>query len=312
MDQPKTCFVCEGGAKSGPRPGNSEITDFDCARCGIYGITYNATSSIKQIPDRYILSGVLREQSDLGKPLTLSMDNIERLIQSAIIPADPIESIEYLLQHIYKWTQSADRSVPFVPANDFPLVYAKNTGEFCFFIEQAKSLDFIEAIGAQYNLRLKLNGWKKIGELKNRYENKERIVFMAMQFGNEEHDKIYKDHFKLAVAQTGFELKRLDERPAAGLIDNQLRVQIRRARFLLADLTNENRGAYWEAGFAEGLGKPVIYLCKKSDFEKMKTHFDTEHHLTIKWDEKDLKKAEEELKATIRATFPAEAKMDDK
>ena len=69
-----------------------------------------------------------------------------------------------------------------------------------------------------------------------------------------------------AVASAGFDLVRLDEDPQAGSIDERLRVEIRKSRFLVADLTHGNPGAYWEAGFAEGLGKPVIYTCEKDDF----------------------------------------------
>ena len=50
------------------------------------------------------------------------------------------------------------------------------------------------------------------------------------------------------------------------MIDDRLRVEIQSARFLIADLTHENRGAFWEAGYAEGLGKPVIYTCEESVF----------------------------------------------
>ena len=76
----------------------------------------------------------------------------------------------------------------------------------------------------------------------------------------------------------------LVQRAKAGSIDERLRVEIRRSRFLIADLTDRNAGAYWEAGFAEGLGKPVIYTCEKSVFEEEKTHFDTNHMHTVLWD----------------------------
>jgi nucleoside 2-deoxyribosyltransferase len=46
-----------------------------------------------------------------------------------------------------------------------------------------------------------------------------------------------------------------------------------------ADLSDDNAGAYWEAGFAEGLGKPVIYICR----EGVNTHFDTDHRRTVRW-----------------------------
>jgi nucleoside 2-deoxyribosyltransferase len=137
------------------------------------------------------------------------------------------------------------------------------------------------------------------------------MAFMAMKFENPELTKIFEDHFKEAVRATGFKLKRLDEDPKAGSIDERLRVEIRRSVFLVADLTDGNQGAYWEAGFAEGLGKPVIYTCQKRFFKEVQTHFDTNHLQTVFWDENEPNKAAEELKATIRNTLPLIAKMDD-
>lgn len=91
----------------------------------------------------------------------------------------------------------------------------------------------------------------------------------------------------------------------------RLRAELRRTRFLLADLTHRNAGAYWEAGFVEGLGKPVIYLCKESVFRENPTHFDTNHSQHILWDVERLGKCSAELVATIRATLPGEARMED-
>lgn len=154
-------------------------------------------------------------------------------------------------------------------------------------------------------------GWNKFEELK-RSGTSGRLAFMAMQYGNALHDDIFKKCFKKAVQETGFGLKRLDENLPAGLIDNHMRVQIRNSRFLLADLSGGNRGAYWEAGYAEGLGMPVIYLCEKKEFSEFKTHFDTNHHTTVLWEESALEKAAADLKSTIRASLPLEAKLSDK
>ena len=96
-----------------------------------------------------------------------------------------------------------------------------------------------------------------------------------------------------------------------GLIDNKMRAEIQTAAFVVADLSHDNYGAYWEAGYAEGLGKNVIYTCEKTKFDEMKTHFDTNHHLTIPWDANEPKKAGEDLKASIRATLPHLAIMED-
>ncbi len=134
-----------------------------------------------------------------------------------------------------------------------------------------------------------------------------------MKYGDSVSDEMYEECFKPACLEAGFELRRLDETPKAGLIDDNLRVEIRNCRFLLSDLSHGNQGAYWEAGFAEGLGKPVIYLCEKSVFEdeQTKPHFDTNHCQTVVWEQDRKGQAKNDLKATIRATLPAEAKMVD-
>jgi hypothetical protein len=67
----------------------------------------------------------------------------------------------------------------------------------------------------------------------------------------------------------------------------------------------------WEAGFADGLGLPVIYTCRRREWEQAKTHFDTKHMRTIIWDVADFKPSENELTAVIRATLRSEAKQSD-
>ena len=61
------------------------------------------------------------------------------------------------------------------------------------------------------------------------------------------------------------------------------------------------------------MGKPVIYTCEKSVFDDKDhaTHFDTNHHLTVVWEHDKLEEAGKKLKATIRATLPEDAKMED-
>jgi hypothetical protein len=130
-----------------------------------------------------------------------------------------------------------------------------------------------------------------------------RVAFMAMKFGEPHLDAFLSDHLRPAVKATGFERWRLGDSPKAGLIDDRLRVEIQACRFLIADLTHAKNGAYWEAGYAEGLGKPVIYTCKRSEFAKA-SHFDTNHHLTVLWESDKLAEAAKNLMNTIRATIP--------
>jgi hypothetical protein len=67
-----------------------------------------------------------------------------------------------------------------------------------------------------------------------------------------------------------------------------MRAAILASRFVLSDVTHGKHGAYWEAGYAEGLRPPVRYTCEKNKWKKSKTHFDTNHLVTVIWDLNDL------------------------
>ncbi|HEX2814332.1 MAG TPA: hypothetical protein VHO04_16755 [Sphingopyxis sp.] len=89
----------------------------------------------------------------------------------------------------------------------------------------------------------------------------------------------------------------------AGIIDNLMRIQIRDSAFVLADLTHENAGAYWEAGYAEGLGKPVLYICEKAKFDERKSHFDTNHCTTVLWENDNPSNFTQDLIATLKRSL---------
>jgi len=74
-----------------------------------------------------------------------------------------------------------------------------------------------------------------------------------MRFDDAELDLFVNDYLIPAAAATGYELRPLNHKQPAGLIDNQLRLAIRTARFAVCDLSHRNRGVYWEAGYAEAL-----------------------------------------------------------
>jgi hypothetical protein len=158
-------------------------------------------------------------------------------------------------------------------------------------------------------LQLTLAGWERYATLK-RVQNESRTAFMAMKFGDAELDNVVDQCFRPAVKRAGFELRVLTDNQRAGLIDDQIRAALISARFVVAELTHGSFGAYWEAGFADGRGLPVIYTCKRAQWQNTKTHFDTNHMTTVIWDE-DLKRSEDEMTAIIRATLRADAKQTD-
>lgn len=160
--------------------------------------------------------------------------------------------------------------------------------------------------------RLTFAGWERYGELKlARAES--NFAFFARKFVNPELDDVYTQCLRPAVRQTGYDLRIVTQR--AGLIDAIIESEIRGCKFLVADLSDENPGAYWEAGLAEGLRKPVFYVCRALDGngDEKKTHFDTAHRTTIRWraDPGTFAHTGDQLKAVIRNTLLGEAAQTD-
>ena len=292
-----------------------EAHHIPCVRCGPY---YATEEAVQDLPGALrddvekiarVAHGVRRLQQ-ANRPTFLTTEIIARLLDMPL--PSVFEQADIFLRWVADRTTSPGEAVDTLAARDLYVIGAKTPNGFSFVLARLLASDEVEgahAPGGGGSVTLTFSGWARLEQLL-RGAADSRKAFMAMRYGDSELDRIVNKFFRPAVDQTGFTLSRLDDLPKAGLIDDRLRVEIRNARFLIADLTHDNLGAYWEAGFAEGLGKPVIYTCEKAKFAKSKTHFDTNHHLTVVWDAADPATAAEELKATIRATL-FDAKQTD-
>ena len=255
----------------------------------------------------------MQKQKSRGRIVDIDSTLLQSILNDIKLP-NPKEQADNLIRFLGNKIDTPEKRLPLNLDNLSSIICAIDNSGVQYVIDHLEKEGLIinEIFSnEEFDLKLGLtfSGWDRFETLKTK-GYPVRKAFMAMQYGDSKLDAIYKE-IKKVVNQTGFELFRIDEVLKAGLIDNQLRVEIRNSRFLLAELTKNNSGAYWEAGFAEGLGRPVIYLCEKKKFKKFKTHFDTNHHTTIIWDEENLSNAMKQLKATIRATLPSEAKLTD-
>ena len=152
------------------------------------------------------------------------------------------------------------------PTDKFAHLLVEELAE-CGLIKMREPIRSMHVI-AFTEVSLTLDGWERYeAEKRGRFDG--NYGFIAMQFNNADLDDFVEKVVKPVVKKaTGCDLVTLHDVAAAGVIDNIMRVQIRDAKFVIADLTHDNRGAYWEAGYAEGLGKPVIYICEENEVRR--------------------------------------------
>jgi hypothetical protein len=261
----------------------------------LFGTVANGFSdSFMTLRKRAILSHRLRRmQRPDGTPVQISQEELRTFNLDDPIPS-PAQQADSLILWIGDQQPSHAQELEILGSEVSAWIGLPITSDFgdeglAWLLQQPQIQVLVkehDAINGPTRLALTFEGWQGYEALKHA-QVESRTAFMAMQFDSE-MDPVVKGCFKPAVARTGFELRVLTDGQPAGSIDDQLRVALRTSRFVIADLTHDNNGAYWEAGFAEGLGRPVIYTCRKQKWDATKSHFDTSHLNTIIWDPENL------------------------
>jgi hypothetical protein len=322
-DLTASCVVCETPNIARRSAGGFDVR-YDCGRCGAFALSDTAEQRV--LPNRFredplrrsVMSWALRrmhrpdhahlrviKDDELPSFWTERLPNPRQLADSLIFWIGDNQSTPTAVAEVPRAEVAATIGLHITSGDDNP--------GMSWLIGQLHTKSLFEQTPRQGDVvafRLSMAGWDEYERLrKGAIES--RTAFMAMKFGDATLDNVIETCFRPAVARAGFELRKLTDRQPAGLIDDQIRASLLTGRFVIADLTHGSHGAYWEAGFAEGLGRPVIYTCEQEAWNEKKTHFDTNHMLTIIWKATDLDKTGNELTATIRATLRAEAKQTD-
>jgi hypothetical protein len=103
------------------------------------------------------------------------------------------------------------------------------------------------------------------------------------------------------ISDAGYAPERIDRVEHNNRIDDEIIAHIRRSRFVVADMTGNRGGVYFESGFALGLGLEVIWLCRKGRLNRI--HFDNRQYNFIEWSSDDLPMLSQRLKSRIEARF---------
>ena len=159
--------------------------------------------------------------------------------------------------------------------------------DFVFILTYLEGCDLITRDGRnnrEQSCTLTIEGYTRLVELEKANTDSSK-AFIAMWF-DESMNEAWNHGIFRAVRDAGYEPVRIDQKEHVNKIDDEIVAEIRRARFVVADFTQGDTGArggvYYEAGFAQGLGIPVIFSCRKDTLKKV--HFDTRQYNHIVWE----------------------------
>lgn len=317
------CLDAEGSScQRFPIPSMTDAsTSFQCNVCGQYEadelVELTKLQDLEPI-QRALLSHRLRTRPPTEEPFRITPEWIKDLLSNGSLPSPAVQAAN-IVRFIGDDATRLGKPIFLLPVNIHAIIGAPDRNAVIRLTKELVERKILTAdpLGTAVrhdpvtghprqeftNVSLSLDGWEQY-EAEKRGEFKGNYGFIAMQFDDRELDPFVKDIVKPTVKEgIGYDLVDMRDVGRAGVIDNIMRTQIRDAAFVIVDLTHDNSGAYWEAGYAEGLGKPVLYICEKTKFEAARTHFDTNHCTTVLWSRDDDESFKQELVATLRRSL---------
>lgn len=281
------------------------------AICGIYSITDQAKSELdRNLVNKRKITSVLAQRTHrgidirsqittdkTGKKGVLTLETITDLISQ--YPSASQIFDEALLNLSHKADHPSNTIS--INKNEVWYLYAYDESSASWTIKELQSLGYVkilfEAMDGSIQFQITAKGWSKISELQNKPNKESNQAFVAMWFNNEMNS--YYQSIKEAIELDGTQCIRIDSEQHNNKICDEIIAQIRKSKYLVADFTGNRGGVYFEAGFALGLGIPVIWMVRNDYLEEI--HFDTRQYNHIVYEtEVDLK---QQLKYRIQATI---------
>lgn len=258
-----------------------------CRRCGDYKITRTALRTLETLTEPMLFSAWLRSHNEMDSiPPDLHSRNIRNVIKT--IPDYSVSEKQLLLlKAIERRSKFPGSSVELVAKTDHVLNFSITEQELKYHIDSLRERQLLnnksESQTSFRKLIITPDGWNFLSEAKSTTTQSSRC-FVAMSF-SQTLDEVWAEAIQPAIESSGFEPHRIDQTPHNERIDVKIMADIKESKFVIADVTEQKAGVYFEAGYAMGIGIPVIWSVRQDDLTNV--HFDTRQYCHIVWDSKE-------------------------
>ncbi|HEU4559590.1 MAG TPA: hypothetical protein VFS20_17190 [Longimicrobium sp.] len=283
---------------------------FKCPVCGTFRLAERVAQELYEIvyyhggggrplipEDHHLWSAVIRDRYERSGRRDVFLANFDELRTAAVPLDDPFDAVDRILLYVMRTAPRVGEEVHLNPETDYPIAFARDARELKNYVELGTRIGFLEAHG-DVLVRPTPEGWVRLKELRFR-EVESDVAFVAMSFAEGMED-VFRNGFEPALRSTGFRAIRLDLIEHNEKIGDRMIADIRKSSLVVADFTLHRQNVYFEAGFALGLGRHLIWTCRESDIEQ--AHFDTRHYNHVVW--RDAADLEQRLRNRIEATVP--------
>lgn len=280
------CPICSfDPVETQQHPGGRDANYYDCPRCGPFIISRDAEMITRRDTPDPLVSAWIRERKELGQELPELMTYTLETIEKNLPKYSPLQKQHLLLRLLERRSEYFGHDVQLKWEVDYPLVWANNTAELMYLLKGLEERNFISSqsfLGGSSRSAILTAGWEYLeSHSKSAFTDR---AFVAMSF-SENMEPLWENAIKPAIEEAGYKAHRVDKDPHLDRIDAKIIADILDSRFVVADVTEQKKGVYFEAGFALGLKLPVIWSVRQDDLENI--HFDTRQYNHIVWNDSD-------------------------
>lgn len=261
---------------------NAKKCQVECKRCGRYDIDTDFSHELNNRLDRrgfFKLSSWIREQNTQGATPHLQEDNVSRILE--LRDKRIVEKLEYMMRYLAEHQEEVTLNDDIIVAS-----WMKNERELNIIFKKALDQKYIEGTENSesenkfpFFKRLTFDGLEYIESVDAPNKSSDN-VFVAFNF-TDELKEIFNIYVRSAVEDAGLRFVFVNQNttPHDQKITDEIIVNLKSARMIIADFTNNSTNVYFEAGFAMGMKIPVIWTCK----EGHQFSFDTAQYPHIVW-----------------------------
>ena len=271
--------------------------ELHCDVCGKYQISEELFDDgiTPPVPKdrRYLISAWLRHRNYPDHVIEFLMRQELQLVYQNSRDYSVSQKQDLYLQAIGDRSDFPGSNVSLSANNDYPLAYARFPEELQYYHAALHERGLI--VGRLSDVKVTPGGWDRISALAATSITSDQ-AFIAMWL-DPQMDSAWENGILPAVEDAGFTPMRVDREPHIERIDAKIVSEIKASRFLVADVTGQRQGVYFEAGYALGLGLPVFWSCREDELDIV--HFDTRQFNHVVWN--DPESLRNQLESLIKA-----------
>jgi len=304
MSPKPSCVLGDKPARDYRKDANSEVYYLECEICGTYkSASFNDETAFNRMTSdqKAMISAYTRElhEHEAPTPELDTLDNegqIEKIIER-YKKKTVLEKFNNLVLYVGRKSKYFGISLFLNGEKDYPITYSENRIEFENIKNQAFAAKYFTLPTSGGNIILTWEGWQRFEGMKDAVALSKKC-FVAMSC-SEEMREIYENGIRRAVEEAGYEPIFIEREEHNEKICDLIIAEIRVSKFIIADVTGQRQNVYYEAGFAQGLNRDVIWTCKQNEIGQV--HFDTRQYNHISWENSEnlRKKLLNRIRATI-------------